>query len=112
MTSMAHEIARSLRAGASSRAVEFRIQDGMYATADATLLKVVLANLMGNAWKFTSRSTGTIIEVGARSGLVETVFYVRDNGPGFDPANEQSVFKPFHRLNNSAEFEGQGVCVR
>lgn len=109
VTVMAYAIARSLRGGDPTRTVEFRIQDGMYATADATLLRVVLANLMGNAWKFTAQSTGTIIEVGARAGLVETVFYVRDNGPGFDPANEQWIFKPFHRLNTSDDFEGQGI---
>ena len=81
----------------------------MYATADASLLKVVLSNLIGNAWKFTALTPGAIIEVGARAGLNETIFFVRDNGPGFDPGDAQWIFKPFHRRQTSAEFEGQGI---
>ncbi|VTU18805.1 Phytochrome-like protein cph1 [Variovorax sp. PBL-H6] len=109
VTLMAHEIVRSLEAANPTRSVDVRIQEKMYATADARLLKVVLFNLIGNAWKFTALTPAAIIEVGARAGLTETIFFVRDNGPGFDPGDAKWIFKPFHRLPTSAEFEGQGI---
>lgn len=109
VTLMAHEIVRSLRAANPTRLVDVRVQEQMYATADARLLKVVLSNLIGNAWKFTALTQAAIIEVGARAGLTETIFFVRDNGPGFDPGDAKWIFKPFHRLPTSAEFEGQGI---
>jgi signal transduction histidine kinase len=109
LSSLAHAVARSLQAADPGRTVEFRIQARMYTTADAPLLKVVLASLIGNAWKFTRDCPHPVVSVGAHTGLNETTFCVRDNGPGFDPADARSLFKPFHRLSNAASFEGHGI---
>lgn len=109
VSAMARAIARSLQAGDPGRTVDIRVDDEMYTTADYGLLNIVLANLIGNAWKFSTGRPQTVIQVGVRKGLNETVFFVRDNGPGFDPADAQSIFKPFHRLENAAGFEGHGI---
>ncbi|MDM0066530.1 ATP-binding protein [Variovorax sp. J31P207] len=109
LSSLAHAVARSQQAADPGRTVEFRIQAQMYTTADAQLLKLVLTSLVGNAWKFTRDCPHPVITVGAHTGLNETTFCVRDNGPGFDPADARSLFKPFHRLSNAASFEGHGI---
>ena len=109
VSSLAHAVARSQQAADPGRTVEFRIQERMYTTADAQLLTVVLTNLIGNAWKFTRDRPHPVVTVGAHTGLNETTFCVRDNGPGFDPADAQRLFKPFHRLSDAASFEGHGI---
>ena len=109
VTSLARAIARSQRAAEPGRTVDIRIQEQMYATADADLLKVLLTHLVGNAWKFTRGTRQAAITIGAHAGLNETIFHVRDNGPGFDPADAHWLFKPFRRLANAAAFEGHGI---
>jgi light-regulated signal transduction histidine kinase (bacteriophytochrome) len=91
------------------RRVEFVIQAGMTATGDARLLRIVLENLMGNAWKFTRREPQTRIEIGTTEEAGKTVHYVRDNGVGFDMTYADKLFGAFQRLHAMNEFEGTGI---
>jgi len=77
--------------------------------ADRTLLKHVLVNLLGNALKYTRSREVSSIHVGFEQSPDGTVFYVRDNGVGFDGADAESIFLPFHRLRGAGEFEGFGI---
>jgi light-regulated signal transduction histidine kinase (bacteriophytochrome) len=70
---------------------------------------VVLENLIGNAWKFTSKLAEASIAVGKQDQAGETVFYIRDNGAGFDMANADKLFGAFQRLHTDREFEGTGI---
>jgi signal transduction histidine kinase len=100
--------------------------DGIIAHADPALLRVVLENLFGNAWKYTAKRPRARIQFGTRAGergsggAGETssdplppssaaIFFVRDNGVGFDPAFSDKLFAPFQRLHSAAEFEGTGI---
>ena len=92
------------------REVDVRIADGMAAAGDRRLLAIALENLLDNAWKFTARKENARIEVGAEPGSGgETVFFVRDDGAGFDMAYADKLFGAFQRLHDSAEFEGTGI---
>ncbi len=102
----------------SDRRVEFVIAPGLVARGDPALLRVALENLLGNAWKYTQRQMTAHIEFGqvptsasmeAWGPPHETVYFVRDDGVGFDMARAGELFKPFHRLHSAAEFEGNGV---
>ena len=77
--------------------------------ADATLLEVILVNLLGNAWKFTSRHGAARIAVGVTDADGERAFFVRDDGAGFDPGHAEHLFGPFQRLHSTEEFEGDGI---
>ena len=93
-----------------ARRVEFSIQPGLLVRADRRLLLVVLENLLGNAWKFTSKSEDAQIKVGAtRSPDGARAFFVRDNGAGFDMAYSNKLFNAFQRLHTAEEFEGTGI---
>jgi PAS domain S-box-containing protein len=104
------DIAADLQRGAPDRRVRFTIQDGVRAPADRVLIRAVLENLLGNAWKFTSARDEALIEFGTTAtedaGLC---YYVRDNGAGFDPAYIDKLFTPFERLHSVSEFAGTGV---
>jgi two-component system NtrC family sensor kinase len=91
------------------RRVEAIIAPGLTSCADGKLVRVLLDNLLGNAWKFTSRLAEARIEVGASELDGERVYFVRDNGAGFDPAKADQLFAPFHRLHTDAEFKGTGI---
>lgn len=107
------ELARAtigrLRSSQPDRAVEVLIQDGVEHSGDPRLLAVLLDNLLGNAWKFTSRRVGARIEFGARSGDPHPAYWVRDNGAGFDMAYAGKLFGTFQRLHSKSEFDGTGV---
>jgi PAS domain S-box-containing protein len=92
------------------RRIEVIIQPGMLVQADHRLIRVVLENLLGNAWKFTSKSEAPRIEVGeiVSSGGKRT-FFIRDNGAGFDMAYADKLFNAFQRLHASSDFEGTGI---
>ena len=79
------------------------------ADGDVQLLEVALRNLLGNAWKFTSRTAGARIDVGAEAHGEERVFFVRDNGAGFDAQYADKLFAPFNRLHGDDEFPGNGI---
>ena len=102
-------IVEDLRSAEPARAVEVVVHEPMRANADARLMRIALANLIGNAWKFTRRQDAPRIEVGSQQRDVELVYFVRDNGVGFDPAYAEKLFFPFQRLHSTREFEGTGI---
>jgi predicted ATPase/signal transduction histidine kinase len=88
------------------RQVEFKITPNLSTIADAQLLKVALENLLGNAWKYTNKVSLAVIELGTSH---PGVFFIRDNGVGFDMDDADKLFQPFQRLHSAIEFEGSGV---
>jgi PAS domain S-box-containing protein len=109
ISALARAVASDLRARQPERAVDVMVQEGMAACGDPGLLRGVLENLISNAWKFTSKQQGARIEIGSRYENGATVFLVRDNGAGFDPAYAHLLFAPFQRLHKESEFPGTGV---
>jgi signal transduction histidine kinase len=108
LSQLAHRVAAELRQGHAGRVVEVRIDEGLSAAGDPRLLRLALQNLLDNAWKFTARRPRGTIEVGARNGD-ERVFFVRDNGAGFDMSYADKLFGVFQRLHTPTEFPGTGV---
>ncbi len=109
LSSMADEILDSLKAKEPKRKVEAFIEPRMIVSADETLTRILLDNLLGNAWKFTRGMDPSEIRF-TRSRLKgEEVFVLQDNGTGFESAFAETIFQPFHRLHDQAEFEGSGV---
>jgi PAS domain S-box-containing protein len=109
VTALAREVDATFRRGGPEREVEFGVQPGMRTRADAGLLRVVVQNLLGNAWKFTRDRAGARIEMGCEIAGGQHVFFVRDNGTGFDPAGAEDIFKPFRRMHGGSRFEGTGI---
>lgn len=109
LTEMARSIARDLSRQDPSRKVEFAISPDLNAEADPRLMRTVLENLLGNAWKFTSRRAQGRIEFGCTQAEGLEAFFVRDNGAGFDPAHAGRLFGVFQRLHRTTEFPGTGV---
>lgn len=111
VSALAAEIVAQLQASDPGRKVEVQIADGMRLHADRQLLRVALDNLLENAWKYTSRNGHARIEVGdgGRTPEGTPVFFVRDNGAGFDMAQSHKLFSPFQRLHADAEFQGSGI---
>jgi signal transduction histidine kinase len=91
------------------RSAEFRVADGVVVSGDAALLRVVVENLLGNAWKYSSRREHAEVEFGVEQAGQEAVYFVRDNGVGFDMRFEDKLFRPFQRLHAVGEFEGTGI---
>jgi PAS domain S-box-containing protein len=108
-SALARAVLAELRSGGSGRDVECVVEPGLSARADPGLLNVVLQNLLGNAWKFTSRRPDARIEFGSVPLDGEIAFRVRDNGAGFDAARAEELFRPFQRLHARSEFDGTGV---
>lgn len=108
LSRMAHAIAASLAESDPARQASFRIADGLIATGDERLLDVVLNNLLSNAWKYSAQNEATIIEFGCQTIAGRPVFFVRDNGVGFDKRYADNLFVPFQRLHGG-EFEGTGI---
>ena len=127
LTALAHAVADELRARHPERDVTLHVHDGMHAVGDPSLVRAVLENVLGNAWKFTATRDQARIEVGTLGPMVgrtalgaperraqprldgQTVFYVQDNGAGFDMAYADKLFGPFQRLHTASEFEGTGI---
>ncbi len=102
-------IVEDLRMSEPERKMEFAIEEDVAVWADVGLLKVALENLLGNAWKFTSRKPDARIKFGVREEGGSPVYYVRDNGAGFDQAYSDKLFGAFQRLHAQDEFEGTGI---
>jgi PAS domain S-box-containing protein len=109
MTALVHDVVSELRRLEPDRTVDVIVDDLAAARADASMIRQVLANLIGNAWKFTRRRTGARIEVGCRRARGETTYWVKDNGAGFDLQYAGKLFGVFQRLHRPDEFEGTGV---
>jgi two-component system sensor histidine kinase/response regulator len=108
LTKLARTVAAELRETAPDRSAEFVIQDGLSAIGDPRLLRVVVDNLLGNAWKFTARGIARI-EVGKSQGGKLPIYFVRDNGAGFDMKFASKLFGPFQRLHSDRDFAGTGI---
>jgi light-regulated signal transduction histidine kinase (bacteriophytochrome) len=102
-------VVSEIREAQPTRCADITIGAGLTAVADQGLMMLVLGNLIGNAWKFTAGTENACIEFGATDRDDETVYFVRDNGVGFDPQYAKNMFKPFHRLHSESEFEGTGI---
>ena len=109
LAQIARSIAADLTARAPQREVDFDIAQQLDARGDAALLTVALENLMENAWKFTGTRQHAHIRVGAVRLDGELLYFVRDNGVGFDMAHASSLFAPFQRLHRESEFPGTGI---
>ncbi|MBI2960237.1 MAG: response regulator [Betaproteobacteria bacterium] len=109
LSAIAREVTDSLAQADPSRKPQLVVEPGMRANADPRLLRIVLENLIRNAWKFTSRTPEPRIEIGKREGCGAPVYFVRDNGVGFDEQLADKLFAPFQRLHSQDEFEGNGI---
>jgi signal transduction histidine kinase len=109
LTALAHGVITDLQNKDSARKVVFDITDGLCACGDAGLVTIVLVNLLGNAWKYSAKQAAARIAFGHETRDKETVFYVRDNGAGFDMARAEKLFTPFQRMHRDSEFEGTGI---
>lgn len=98
-----------LRESEPGRDVTFRVRPGVIAVGDGRLLRIALENLLSNAWKFTTGRTGAVIEFGTAQVGGESVYFVRDNGVGFDMEYAGKLFGPFQRLHRATEFPGTGI---
>jgi len=103
------ELADELRASDFSRSVEFRIEPDVRAEGDPVLLRLVLQNLLGNAFKFSARVPEALIEFGRLIVDGDEVYYVRDNGVGFDTRFAERLFGLFQRFHSQNDFPGTGV---
>jgi light-regulated signal transduction histidine kinase (bacteriophytochrome) len=107
LSALAKSISSTLVLTQPSRRVTFVIAEGLVTTGDAGLLRVALENLLGNAWKFTSKKQRARIEFGRAEN--PPIYFVRDNGAGFDMAYVNKLFSAFRRLHNASEFPGTGI---
>lgn len=102
-------IAAELAARDADRHVDFVIAEGVYVRGDATLLRAAMLNLLENAWKFTRKLSGARIEFGIDLTAEGPVYFIHDNGAGFDMADAARLFQPFQRLHKDTDFEGTGI---
>ncbi len=110
LTSLARQVAGELQDADPERQVEVHVNEALVVDADPGLLRVVVANLLGNAWKFTSKRANAQIELGVRREEPHgNVYFVRDDGAGFDMAYAKRLFGAFQRLHSTSEFEGTGI---
>jgi signal transduction histidine kinase len=109
LSSLAREIVDELRQGEDGRRVECDVAGGAVVEGDPALLRAVLQNLLGNAWKFTRKRDEARIEFGVAKESGETAYFVRDNGAGFDMTYSDKLFGAFQRLHGQNEFPGIGI---
>lgn len=109
LTGIGHSVIAELRQAEPNRQVEVTIDNGLTCRADRALLRVVLENLLSNAWKYTRKTADAQVAFGATRQGRDTVFFVRDNGTGFDMEHATKLFAPFQRLHSARDFEGTGV---
>jgi two-component system, NtrC family, sensor kinase len=107
LSEIARTVTVELRKSEPDRQIEIEVRGALTADADRRLMKVVLENLLGNSWKFTKKAPAARIEFGSdRDGIV---YFVRDNGAGFDMTYAERLFQPFQRLHKNADFPGTGI---
>jgi PAS domain S-box-containing protein len=110
LTALAQRMSRECLEGNTHQHVVFHIQDGMVVNADALLMSVVLHNLIGNACKFSAKNPAAVIEVGSQANASgQCVYFVKDNGAGFDEAYASKLFGIFQRLHNASDYPGTGI---
>ncbi len=106
---LALDVVADLRGASPERVVDVRIAPSLLGRGDPSLLRNLLVNLLGNAWKFTARRPIAHIAIGSEEREGERVFFVRDDGAGFDEGQAAHLFKPFQRLHHATDFAGTGV---
>ncbi len=109
LSELARQVLADLAGGNPDRRVDMHIADGLRVHGDPRLLRIVLENLLGNAWKFTAKREVAHIALGSRKENGCSVIFVRDNGAGFDPRYAGKLFAAFQRLHPAEEFEGSGI---
>jgi signal transduction histidine kinase len=109
LSDIARKVLADLGSRDPARKVTTQVADGLAVEADPRLVTVMLENLLGNAWKFTSKQPAATIAVGSEARDGETVYFVRDNGAGFSMEHATKLFSPFQRLHAAADFEGTGI---
>lgn len=109
ITALTQEVVGEIRSENPGRKVKVEIADGIRASGDKRLVRILLATLLNNAWKFTNTETAPRIEVGAETVDGEARVYVRDNGVGFDMIYVHRLFGAFQRLHSQSDFEGAGI---
>jgi DNA-binding response OmpR family regulator len=109
LSTLATTVAEELARREPERSVVCVIARSLLVDADGRLLRVLLDNLLGNAWKFTSKRAVAHVELGVHEREDERIFFVKDDGAGFDMAHADRLFTPFHRLHRDSEFPGTGI---
>ncbi len=109
LTKKAKEIIGDLEMSNPTREVEFVVEENVVARGDARLVRAILINLLGNSWKFTERKENARIEFGHELKDGGKVFFVKDNGVGFDMAHAGKLFGAFQRLHDVTEYAGTGI---
>jgi signal transduction histidine kinase len=109
LSELAKMVASNLQSREPARQVEFVIANCPAVEGDARLLQIVMENLLNNAWKYTSAHAQARIEFGCEKRAIGTVYFIRDDGAGFDARQADRLFKPFQRLHSEAEFPGTGI---
>jgi PAS domain S-box-containing protein len=110
LSELATRIANELNRRSSGHSLTLTVAPGLVALGDSRLLRILLENLLDNAWKFTSRQPDARVEIGGAAGPDgSAIFFVRDNGVGFDPAYAAKLFTPFQRLHAVSDFPGTGI---
>jgi signal transduction histidine kinase len=109
LSAMATAVIEELREAEPERHVDIIVAPQVRANADPALLRVILGNLLGNAWKFTSKHDEAHIQVGVIDADGQRAFFVRDDGAGFDAGAAQHLFGAFQRFHTAQEFEGNGI---
>lgn len=109
ITQIAHAVVDELRRRDTTRRLRATITPDLVVEADGRLVRILFDNLIGNAWKFTVKTPDPHVEVGSTRREGETVFFVRDNGAGFDMAYADRLFTPFQRLHSDRDYAGTGI---
>ncbi|WP_176491271.1 sensor histidine kinase [Polaromonas sp. AET17H-212] len=110
LSAISRQVEQAFREREPERQVQTHIQDGLLTHGDPLLLSVAMNNLLGNAWKFTAKQAMARIDVGSELGADGSpLYFVRDNGAGFDMAHAEKLFGPFERLHSQSDFSGTGV---
>jgi light-regulated signal transduction histidine kinase (bacteriophytochrome) len=109
LTNICNEILDELSNSEPNRNTEFTIEEGLVLDCDAGQLRVILMNLLSNAWKYSANTPVTRIDVGFTDFKGQNVIFVRDNGAGFDMKYVEKIFTPFQRLHTESEFSGSGI---
>jgi two-component system, NtrC family, sensor kinase len=109
LSTLANVVVEELRRRDPERRVDVSIEPGLVVAGDGRLMRILLDNLLGNAWKFTSARASARIQMRQEEQDGETVFYIQDDGAGFDEAHAERLFEPFHRLHTEGEFKGTGI---
>lgn len=109
LSRIVQSISESLKNREPGRAVDVSIQESVLADADENMIKIALTNLIGNAWKFTSKQKNAYIEFGENIIKERSIYFIKDNGAGFAPKEAQIIFEPFTRVHAESEFPGTGI---